>query len=140
MRVNPKLESFVKKNGATILTWTSAAGVVSTAVLTSKATTKANRLLEEISKEKDTDLTLKEKVKYTVPIYIPAILVGTGTVACIFGANILNKHQQASLMSAYTLLDRSYKEYRNKVEELYGEEVIQTIEDAIEKDHYPRRR
>lgn len=136
MRVN--LEGFVKKNGATILTCVGAAGVVGTAILTSRGTTKANKLLEEARKEKEADLTLIETIKYATPSYIPAILMGTGTVACIIGANILNKQHQASLMSAYVLLDQSYKEYRNKVEALYGKEATQAVEEAIEKDHCPR--
>lgn len=138
MRVNPKLEGFVKKNGATILTCVGSVGVVGTSVLTFKATTKANKLLEEAKKEQNTDLTLMDKVKITLPTYIPPILSGTATIACIIGANIMNKKHQASLMSAYMLLDQSYKEYRNKVTEVYGEEAEQTIEESIASDHCPR--
>lgn len=138
MRVNPKLEGFVKKNGATILTCVGAAGVVGTSVLTFNATTKANKLLEEAKKEQNTDLTLMDKVKITLPTYIPPILAGTATIACIIGANIMNKKYQASLMSAYMLLDQSYKEYRNKVTEVYGEEAEQIIEESIASDHCPR--
>ena len=59
------------------------------------------------------------------------MLFGAGTVACIFGANILNKRQQASLTSAYALLDESYKKYRRKVVELYGKETHEEIVNAI---------
>ena len=140
MRVNPKLEGFVKKNGATILTCVGAAGVVSTALLTSKATIKANDILENARREKGEELTVLEKINCALPSYIPAILMGVGTVTCIFGANVLNKKQQASLLSAYTLLDQSYKEYRSKVTELYGEEAEKAVEESIKKDHCPRRK
>ena len=70
------------------------------------------------------------------PAYIPAALVGVSTIACIFGANALNKHQQASLMSAYAMLDTSYKEYRAKVKDLYGDDADTEVKNDIAKDKY----
>lgn len=72
-----------------------------------------------------------KKIKLVAPVYIPPILFGASTIACILGSNILNKHQQASLVSAYGLLDSSYKEYKNKLKELYGEEAHNKIIDSI---------
>ena len=48
----------------------------------------------------------------------------------------MNKRQQAALMSAYALIDTSYKEYKNKVKELYGEEVDQKIRTEVAKDRF----
>jgi hypothetical protein len=129
-------KTFLKRNGATILTYVGAAGVVATAVMAVKATPKAMTLLEEAKKEKGEDLTKLEKVKVAGPAYIPAVVTGTATVACIFGINVLNKRQQAGLASAYALLDNSYKEYKKKVEELYGEEANQKVTEEIAKDKY----
>lgn len=53
------------------------------------------------------------------------------TITCLLASNILNKRTQASLMSAYAILDQSYKEYKNKLIELYGEEQHNEIIDAI---------
>ena len=50
--------------------------------------------------------------------YIPTALAGFSTIACIFGANYLNTKTQASLMSAYAVLDNSYREYVKKTKEL----------------------
>lgn len=127
---------FLKRNASTILTGIGGAGVVVTAVMSAKATPKALRLLDEAKKEKGEELTKFETVKTAAPAYIPAILVGASTIACVFGANILNKHQQAALMSAYALLDNSYKEYKAKVKELYGEEADQHVREEIAKDKY----
>ena len=69
-----------------------------------------------------TCLTKKETVQAAWKPYIPAVISGLSTIACIFGANYLNLKSQASLMSAYALLDNSYKEYRKKVKESYPEE------------------
>lgn len=129
-------ERFVKKNGSTILTCIGGIGVVATSVMAVKATPKALRLLEDAKEVKGEELTKMEKVRVAGPVYIPAALVGVSTIACIFGANILNKRSQASLMSAYALLDNSYKEYKNKVTELYGEEVDTKIRQEIAKDKY----
>lgn len=125
---------FLKKNSPTILTCIGGAGVISTSVMAVKATPKAMRLLEEAEKEKGEKLTKLEIVKTAGPIYIPSIMIGLSTIACIFGANALNKKKQASLMSAYALLDKSYREYKNKVEELYGKDANSKIQKALAKD------
>lgn len=110
--------------------------MVATTVLAVKATPKALGLLEEAKEEKGEDLTPLETVAVAGPVYIPSIVVGVSTLACIFGANVLNKRQQAGLMSAYALLDSSYKEYRQKTTELYGEEASARIREEIAKDKY----
>lgn len=130
------MKNFFKRNGSTILTGIGAVGVIATAVMTAKATPKAVRLLDETKKEKGEDLTKFEVIKSAAPAYIPAALVGASTIACIFGANVLNKRKQAALISAYALLDSSYKEYKNKVKEMVGEDGEQEITNEIAKDKF----
>lgn len=125
------MKMFYKRHASTILTVIGGLGVVVTSVSAVKATPKAMRLLEETEKQKGEELTTIEKIKTAGPVYIPSILIGVGTVGCIVGANVLNKRQQAALVSAYTLIDNSYKEYKQKVKELYGEETHQEILDSI---------
>lgn len=131
-----KVKLFVKKNAPTILTGLGAAGVVTTTVLAVKATPKALTLLEEAKEQKGEELTKTEAVMVAGKVYIPTVLVGMGTLACIFGANALNKRQQAALMSAYALLDSSYKEYKAKVKELHGEDGHNDVVKAVAKDKY----
>lgn len=130
------LKMFVKKNGPTILTCIGSIGVVVTSVMAIKATPKAIVLLEDARDEKGDNLTKFEKVMVAGPAYIPTIIVGTSTIACVFGANILNQRQQAALMSAYALLDSTYKEYQNKVVDLYSEEADSRVKKEIAKDKY----
>lgn len=125
----------IKKNSSTILTVLGAVGVVGTAILTAKSTPKATRVIDDAKKEKGGELSKWETIQVAAPIYIPSLLIGTGTLVCIFGANILNKKAQASFASAYALLDQSNKEYRNKLKELYGEEAHKNIMDSIAIDH-----
>lgn len=127
---------FLRKNAPTILSAMGGVGVVATAVMAVKATPKALALIEKAEAEKSEKLTKVEVVKTASVVYIPTVLVGAGTIACIFGANVLNKRQQAALMSAYALLDSSYKEYKAKAVELYGEDADNNIKEAIAKDKY----
>lgn len=122
-----------KKHASIILTCLGAAGVVVTAIVTAKATVKAVDILEDA--ENNHELTKKEKVKVVAPSYIPAVVLGASTVACIFGANVLNTKYQASLMSAYALVNSSYEDYKRKLKELYGEDAHKKIMDelAVEK-------
>lgn len=126
-----KILNYMRHNSSTILACTASLGVVVTSYSTLKATPKAIKLIEKVEREEDKKLTITEKVKVVFPVYIPSILIGTSTIICVFGINTLNKRSQASLASAYALVDNSYKEYKNKLRELYGEEVHRNIVDAI---------
>ena len=122
---------FCKRHGSTILTVLGGVGAIATTVMAVKATPKALRLIEEAKKEKNESLTKIEKVKVAGPSYIPTVITGIGTLTCIFGANVMSKKQQAALVSAYTLVDSSFKEYKHKLKELYGEEVHNEVTNAI---------
>lgn len=131
---------FLKKNASTILTCAGGTGVIATSIMAVKATPKALTLLENAKEEKGEDLTKLEKVKVAGPAYLPAVLMGASTIACIFGANILNQRQQAALMSAYALLDNSYKDYKKKVEELYGKDMNYFVREKITKNKYKKNK
>lgn len=133
----PKL--FLKANASTLLTFVGAGGVVFTSVLAVRATPKAMRLLEYAEEEKGGELTVMETVKVAGPAYVPSVISGVSTIACIFGANILNKRAQAALSSVYALLDNSFKQYKAKVAELYGEDANIRIQEAIIKDTYEHK-
>jgi hypothetical protein len=131
---------FLKRNSSTILTCVGGVGVIATAVTAAKATPKAMALLDKAKDEKGEELTTFEKVRTAAPAYIPSAVMGAATIACIFGANALNKRQQAALMSAYALLDNSYKEYKAKVTELYGEDADTEVRKEIAKNHYEEQK
>lgn len=135
-RVLSKTKGFLDKNGSTILTCMAGAGVVGTTVLAVKATPKAMANIEQVKKEKGEETTKFDIVKAAAPVYVPTILMGVSTIACVVGANILNKRKQAGLVAAYTMLDASYKEYKAKVKEMVGEEGHEEIRNEIVKDKY----
>ena len=130
------IRSFAKKNASVILTCISVAGVVATTIMAVKETPKALLLLENAKEEKREELTKWEKVKIAGPVYIPSMITGAATIACICGSNVISKRQQATLATAYALLDNSYKEYKKKVDEVYGAEAGKNIRAEIAKDKY----
>lgn len=127
---------FVKRNSSTILTCIGAAGVIATAVTAGFGAIKASKLLDEAREEKDEELTALETVCAVAPAYIPPVVIGVSTIVCIFGANALNKRQQASLISAYALLKESYSEYRNTVTDIYGADADEKVKSVIYEKKY----
>jgi hypothetical protein len=133
-RTHAQVVNFFKRNASTILTVAGAGGVLLTAVLTGTGTLKAVKFVEKAKDEKGEDLTKLETVRAATPAYIPAAIAGVSTISCIFGANILNQRNQASIASAYVLLDNAYKRYREKVNDLYGEDADRNVLGAIVKE------
>ena len=128
------MKHFVKRFSSTILTVLGAVGVVATAVLAAKATPEAEmRINERLSEEPGLFPTLSpiEKAKTVWPCYIPAAITGLGSIVCIFGANGLSKKSQASIASAYMLLEQASKEYQKKTKELCGVEMHRKIKSTI---------
>lgn len=122
---------FLKKHSSTILSSVGIVGVVATAVTTGKAVTKAEKILERLKEDKGEELTTSETLRAVAPTYVAPVLIGASTIACILGANVLNKRAQASLMSAYALVNTSYKEYKDKLKELYGQEAHKNIVESL---------
>lgn len=67
------------------------------------------------------------KALVIAPYYIPTVLIATGTITCIVSSYVNSVKTQKSLIAAYTLLDGTYKAYRDKNIELYGEEADHQI-------------
>lgn len=131
-----KTSIFLKRNGSTILSVAAAVGVVATSIAVYNATMDSIEIVKEKEDEKDDLLTDKELFVTIAPKYILPVALGAGTIACIFGANVLNKQQQAALTSAYLLLDSNFKKYKEKVEELYGKDANNQIRNSIAKDDF----
>ena len=132
--------NYVCNNSSTILSYLGAAGVVTTAIMTAKATPKALYLLgvqEDLKEEKyGKPLTKFERFLAVVPAYFPTMLMGGATMACIIGSNQISKNREAMLISAYSYLNVSYNEYKDKVKELFGDDKEKEVRAAIAKDHY----
>lgn len=132
-------ERFVTNNSPAILTGIGVVGVVSTAYLTGKATFKAAEILAEEERvaalvAKSSEKTLKEKTKLVWTLYIPAVATGTTTCAAIIGANYISNRRAAAMAAAFTLSEKAYSEYRDKVTEHLGKNKEQRVRDDIQQD------
>lgn len=134
------LKTYLSRHSPIILSCIGAAGVVATAVLAVQATPRAMKLCEALRLDRVNDYqeepTKIEYVKEAWKCYIPTAIVGTSTILCIFGANVLSRKQQAAITGAYIFLDQSYREYKAKVEEMVGKDGEAEVRGAIVKDHY----
>ena len=139
MKLSKSCAQILRKHGGTILAVAASVGVVLTAVETGKATIKAQKLIE-MNTTPEEEYTTKDKVVDCYKFYIPAAVLGAGTIACIFGSNALNQKQIASLTAAYMALGKTYQTYRAQVRQMIGAgkenaifETTKSVE-AAEKD------
>lgn len=125
----------LKCHSPTILTALGIVGVIGTVVMAVQATPKALQLIKDKKDELDTDkLTPIELVQTTWQCYIPAALIGAGTIVCIVGIGVMDKRNQAALTSAYAMLNESYKQYRQAAKKVYGEDAENKIHAEMAKD------
>ena len=140
MKLTKTCAKFLRKHGGTILAVAASVGVVATAIEAGRATTKAQHILEvdkELTKFNEDEFgvterppTKKQIVLMCWKAYVPAAILGGGTIACILGSNALNKKQIAGLTAAYMALGKTYQEYRRQVAEHVGAEQEKEIWDA----------
>ena len=124
----------VSKRSPEILTGIGIAGMVTTTVLAVKATPKALILLEDAEKEKGDELTPVEKVKAAWKPYIPTVITGTVSIACLVGASSVNARRNAALYSAYKLSETALSDYKEKVIETIGEKKEQVVKEKVAKE------
>jgi hypothetical protein len=130
-------------NSPAILTGVGVAGTVTTAYLTGRASFKASRIIENEelivnnSVEIESDrvyLTKKNKVKLVWKLYIPAVGVGSTTIASIILANKISSKRLAALGVAAGISERALQEYKEKVLEKIGDRQERNIRDEIAQD------
>lgn len=127
----------LSNNSPVILTTMGATGLVATAVLAAKGGMDARWMLidregaysEMLPRER-----LWEQTKDTWKHYIPAVTVGLSSLACIIGAHNIHTRRQAAIMGLYSVTDKAYREYQEKVKEQIGENKERAVRDAIDKD------
>ena len=139
----------IKKHSPEILVGAGIVGVVTSGVMACKATIKLDEVLaepkekidkiheliehpelvpegkeytEEDSKKDLTIMYVQSAVK-VVKLYAPSVILGTVSIAAILGGHRILKKRNIALAAAYTTIDKSFKEYRGRVVERFGEEL-----------------
>jgi hypothetical protein len=134
----------LKNNTPTILTGLGVSGLLATVVLAVRATPEATRRIDKLVEDMNDDhrhggpapliITKRDIIKINWQLYIPAAVVGGTTIACIIGANSVSGRRNAALISLYTLTERAYGEYREKVVHTLGENKEARVRDEIAQD------
>lgn len=135
-----RAEKFTVDNSPVILTAIGVTGSLTTAYLTGKATFKAAELIQE-TKGRDEDLWMPadDKAKLIWKLYIPAASTAAITVIAIVGANRIGTRRAAAVAAAYTISEKAFVEYKEKVVEKLGEKKEQSVRDEIQQDRVKRR-
>jgi hypothetical protein len=133
-----KLSHVVQRNSNSILTAVGVAGTISTAILTGRASFKAALVIDRASKQQfskfqDEEIVLstRDKAKLVWTLYIPPVGVGFLTVSSIIMGNRIAGKEAAALAAAYSLSERAFSEYREKVIEKIGESKEVDIRDSV---------
>lgn len=138
----------LQKRSPEILVAAGVVGVIVSAVMACKATTKAGEIVEETNSTLDEihtaakngvtkagkDYSAEDQKKDTVIAYVhagvmyaklygPAIVMGGASIACILASHRILKKRNVAIAAAYTALDKSFKDYRDRVVERFGEQV-----------------
>lgn len=138
----------LKKHSPEILIAVGIAGTVVSAVVACKATTKVNKIVEDTksdiekvhtavetgvteagesysAEDSKKDLTIiyaQTGVKFA-KLYAPAVILGTLSITSILASNNILRKRNVALGAAYAAIDKSFKEYRGRVIERFGEPV-----------------
>ena len=60
-------------------------------------------------------------------LYAPSVILCAGSLGCLLASNNILKKRNAALSAAYMTVDKSFKEYRKRVADRFGEEVEKEI-------------
>lgn len=121
-------------NSPAILTALGVSGTVSTAVLAAKGGYQAARHMSD----KDPYLSNKERVEETWQFFIPAAVSGATTIACVILAAKAGAKKTAAITAAYSLTERAFMEYKDKVVDTLGEKKEKAIRDEIQQERVER--
>jgi hypothetical protein len=136
----------LKKHSPEILVTVGVIGTVASAVMACKATTKVSAIIDEAKETIDTIHECAEnpemEEKYTeedskkdlaivyaqtglklAKLYAPSIILGVASLGCVISSNNILRKRNIALAAAYTTVNTSFKEYRNRVIDRFGKEL-----------------
>lgn len=137
----------LKKHSPEILVVGGVIGVVASGIMACKATTKLSTILDEsrdhidainevmenpkiVSAEYTEEDAKKDKViVYTqtgvkvAKLYAPSVILGALSISAILGGSNILRKRNIALAAAYATVDKSFKDYRGRVVERFGEEL-----------------
>ena len=150
MRLFNNTKNGVQKHSPEILAGVGVVGTVASAVMACKATLKLNDVLDECKETRDKIKEVAENPRYEkeyspedakkdltvnytqtamkiAKLYAPAVILGSASLGCLLASNDILRKRNAALSAAYMTVDKSFKEYRERVAERFGDEVEKEI-------------
>lgn len=148
----------LKKHSPEILVVTGVIGTVVSAVMACRATTKVSDILEETKEtidiihegaekgeirgkeytqedaQKDLTITYVQTGLKFVKLYAPSVILGTLSLTSILASNNILRKRCGALAAAYATIDNTFKEYRGRVIERFGEVVDKELRYNIKKE------
>lgn len=155
-----KMNLKFKKYSPEILVVSGVVGVVASTVMACKATTKLDEVMAEPKEQIDkihyamdhpeklpAEYTKEDGVKdlaivYTqagvklAKLYAPSIILGTLSITAILKSHDILRKRNVALAAAYATIDKSFKEYRNRVIERFGKELDKELRYNIKVKEY----
>lgn len=150
-----KVKLKIVKHSPEILLGVGVIGMVTSTVLACRATLKLNDIKKEhdITEEAINEALALHSDDYTeedakndfkvnnvqtvVKIglgYIPSVLVGGASLACILSAHNIMRNRNAAISAALTIANETLERYRRNVIEKYGEDVDKEMRYGLKKD------
>ena len=150
INVYNKVNGKVQKYSPEILAGVGVVGVVASTVMACKATMKLDEILNDSRETREKIVDVKDNPEYTevyspedakkdltinytqtaikvAKLYAPAVMLGSASLGCLLASNGILRKRNAALSAAYVTVDKSFKEYRNRVAERFGNEVEKEI-------------
>ena len=127
-------EQVIRQNSPAILAGLGATGTIATAYLSYQAGKKIGtdkRFFYETGQE---PTTRKEFVKMYWKTYLPPAIAGAVSIGCIIGGTRIGARRTAAITAAYSLSEKAFQEYRDKVTEKMGERKEQQVRDEIAQE------
>ena len=146
-----------KKHSPEILAVTGVIGIVTSAVMACKATTKVNDIVneaketvdkihesvgkglhtsdgeeytEEVAKKDLTIVYAQTGLKF-VKLYGSSVALGIASIACLLGSNHILRKRNLALAAALTNVATSFKEYRGRLVDRFGKDVDRELRFGI---------
>lgn len=143
-KLSVQAQRFATDNSPLILTAIGAAGSVLAVFQASRASLRAAEMIQnEQFKINVTDttrhqMTKKEKVHLVWKEYVLPGTTLLGTVTAIVYANRISTRRLAALAAAYSLADKNYEEYKEKIVQKLGPNKEQAARDELAQDRVNR--
>lgn len=152
----------LKKHSPEILIVVGIAGVITSAVMACKASTKVNDILDEAKhtidnihqiaenpenegKYSEEDYNKALAVAYVqtgvelVKLYAPSVIFGAASITCILASNRIISRRNVALAAAYATVDTGFKEYRKRVIDRFGKELDRELKYDIKTKEIEER-